>query len=234
MAPVSVLYIVATPIGNMEDISYRAVRVLGEVEVLACEDTRQTRKIYERYSIPSPQTILSYHEHNESRVGGRIIACLEKGSRVALCSNAGYPGISDPGYRIISRAREEGIEVQVIPGAGAVTTALLVSGLPTSSYIFKGFAPKKKGRRRSFLEEECDRPHTLIVFESPYRIGAFLRDALDVLGNRMAAVCIELTKKFERIHRAGLAELAEQFHEKQVKGEITVVIAGNNPKFLAG
>ncbi len=226
------LYLIATPIGNLEDITFRAVRVLGEVEALACEDTRFTRRIFERHQVPRPRIVFSYHEHNEDRAGQRILALLGQGRSVALCSDGGYPGISDPGYRIISACIERGFRVEVIPGASAVPTALVASGLATSSYTFKGFAPKKTGPRRRFLEMDRHLPHTLVVFESPYRLGKFLADALEVLGNRLAAVCIELTKKFEKVHRGYLEDLAAQFRDTEIKGEVTVVIAGNNPKFL--
>ena len=225
------LYVVATPIGNLEDITLRALRVLGEVEALACEDTRLTRRIFERHQVHSPKTIFSYHEHNEAQAGKRILGLLESGQSVALCSDGGYPGISDPGYRIISECYERGFRVEVIPGAGAVETALVASGLPTSSFTFRGFPPRKSGARRNFLAMERDLPHTLVLFESPYRVGKLLADALEALGNRLAAVCVELTKKFEEVHRGYLEDLAAKFRETTPKGEITVVIAGSNPKF---
>lgn len=223
-----ILFVIATPIGNMEDITHRAVRVLGELDALACEDTRITRRIFERYAIASPRTIFSYHEHNEESAGRRILGLLQEGLRVGLCSDAGQPGISDPGFRIIAAAYEQGHRVEVIPGPSAVTTALAVSGLPTSSFVFKGFPPRKPGPRRRFLELDRDVPHTLVMYESPYRIAQLLKEALEVLGNRPAAVCIELTKKFEQVRRAPLADLAAAFDGKNIKGEITLVIAGSN------
>ena len=226
-----ILFIVATPIGNLEDVSLRAIRVLGEVDVLACEDTRHTRRLLDRHGIISPKALLSYHEHNESRAGKRIMDLLRRGRSVAVCSDSGIPGISDPGYRLVSACRERGIRVEVLPGASAVATALVASGLPTSSYTFKGFAPRKPGPRKRFLETDRQLPHTLVFFESPYRLGKFLQDALDVLGNRVAAVCIELTKKFESVQRGYLEELVARFCDERVHGEVTVVIAGNHPKF---
>jgi 16S rRNA (cytidine1402-2'-O)-methyltransferase len=226
------LYVIATPIGNLEDLTLRAIRLLGEVDAVACEDTRRTRIIFERYKIPAPATILSYHEHNEERAGKRIVKLLEKDMCVALCSDSGYPGISDPGYRIISTCLACGYPVEVIPGAGAVSTALLASGLPTSSFTFKGYPPRKAGQVRRFLEMEQDMPHTLVFFESPKRIGKFLEIASEVFGNRVAAVCVEMTKRFERVHRGSLLELKEKLGAKSVKGEVTIVVAGNNPKFL--
>jgi len=225
------LYVIATPIGNLEDITLRALRVLGEVNALACEDTRMTRRIFERHAVKSPRTIFSYHEHNEPAAGQRILGLLENGQSVALTTDGGYPGISDPGYRIIAECRNRGFRVEVIPGASAVTMALVASGLPTSSFTFKGFPPRKPGPRKTFLAMEKDLPHSLVIFESPYRVGKLLQDALEVLGNRLAAVCIELTKKFEEVHRGYLDQLAERFKEKAPKGEITIVIAGSNPKF---
>lgn len=228
----AVLHIVATPIGNMEDITLRALRVLGETDVLACEDTRVTRKIFERHSLAWPGTAFSYHEHNEEKAGARILDCLAAGKRVALCSDGGMPGISDPGYRIIDAALDAGYTVEVLPGPCAVETALVASGLPTSSYTFKGFPPRKGGKLRTFLSDEKDAPHTLILYESPYRVGALLSAAQESLGNRKAAVCIELTKKFERVERGWLQDLAVAFDGVKIKGEVAVVIAGNHPKFI--
>jgi 16S rRNA (cytidine1402-2'-O)-methyltransferase len=226
------LYVIATPIGNLEDVSYRCLRTMKEADILACEDTRHTRRIIQRYDVEYRGSLIPYHEHNEKRAVAQLLNQLAEGKSIALVSNAGFPGISDPGYRIVSAARDEGIEVEVIPGPSAVTTALLSSGLPTSSFTFKGFPPKKGGQRKRFLKADKDAPHTLVFFESPFRIGSFLQDAHEVLGNRLGAVCIELTKKFERVHRDYLSVLAASFEGKKEKGEITVVIAGNNPKFL--
>jgi 16S rRNA (cytidine1402-2'-O)-methyltransferase len=231
---VAKLHIIATPIGNLEDITLRALRVLGGLGALACEDTRHTRILFEKHGIPSPRTILSYRERNEDQAGARILGLLREGLSVGLCSDAGYPGVSDAGYRIISRAIEEGFEVEVIPGAGAVEPALLSSGLPTSSFTFKGFPPKKPGPRRRFLEMDRDLPHTLVFYESPFRLHKLLADALAVYGDRRAAVCFELTKTFERVSRGTLSELVARLADGKVRGEITVVVAGNNPKFLAG
>jgi len=226
------LYVVATPIGNLEDVTVRALRVLGEVDALACEDTRRTPRILERHGVARPATVFSYHEHNEARAGERILGLLAEGRSVALCTNAGYPGVSDPGYRIVAAAWDAGHSVEVLPGAGAVEAALLASGLPTSSYTFKGFPPKKPGKRAQFLAAEADAPHTLVFFESPFRVGRFLDDAREALGDRMAAVCLELTKKFERVRRGYLSDLADEFRDKKVRGELAVVIAGNHPKFM--
>jgi 16S rRNA (cytidine1402-2'-O)-methyltransferase len=228
---VATLFVVATPIGNLEDLTLRAVRVLGEVDALACEDTRRTRRIFERHGVAKPRNMFSYHEHNEAAAGRRILGLLNTGQSVALCTNAGYPCISDPGYRIVTACIEAGHAVDVIPGASAVPVALVASGLPTSSYVFKGFPPRRSGGRRRFLAMEKELPHTLVLFESPHRVGALLADALEVLGNRAAAVCVELTKKFQEVHRGHLGDLAETFRAAKTKGEVTVIIAGNHPKF---
>ena len=230
--PMSTLYIVATPIGNLEDVTLRALRILGSVEILACEDTRRTARLLQRHEIARPRVVFPYHEHNEQRSAERIGEYLDKGLDVALCSNAGYPGISDPGYRAVALAIERGHRIEVIPGASAVPAALIASGLPTSGYTFRGFAPRKSGQRRTFLEERKDFSDTLVFYESPYRLGRFLADALAVYGDRRAAICVELTKHFERIHRGWLRDLLDEFGEKKMKGELVVVIAGNHPKFI--
>ena len=197
----------------------------------------KTRGIRARYSkghgVASPRTILSYREQNEAQAGARIIGFLKEGMSVGICSDAGYPGISDAGYRVISAVLDEGMEVEVIPGAGAIEPALLSSGLPTSSFTFKGFPPRKPGVRKRFLAMDKDLPHTLVYYESPFRVIKLLVDALEILGDRKAAVCIELTKQFEKTQRGLLSELVERYRDVKIRGEVTVVIAGNNPKFAA-
>ena len=229
----AILYIVSTPIGNLEDITHRALQVLGSVDALACEDTRQTRKIFSRYEIPFPKVFFSYHEHNEETAGEKILKLLEEGKSIALCTDAGTPGISDPGYRIITESIKHRYPLEIIPGPSAVTTALLASGLPSSSFTFKGFPPRKKGQRQKFFKTEKEMPHTLVFFESPNRLETFLADALEILGNRKAAVCIDLTKMYEEVHRGYLQELHQHIAGKKIKGEVTIVIAGNHPKFIA-
>jgi 16S rRNA (cytidine1402-2'-O)-methyltransferase len=225
------LYVVATPIGNLDDMSRRGVDALKAADVVACEDTRRTRVLLQHFHIPRPAEMVSYREGNEERTGQRILRALEEGRTVALCSDGGMPGISDPGYRLVKLAVEHDIELQVVPGASAVPVALVVSGLSTSSYTFKGFPPRKAGALKRFFEAERDLPHTLVLFESPFRVGKCLAAAYEVLGDRRAAVCIELTKKFERVSRGYLADLADEFADGKVKGEVTIVVAGNNPKF---
>ncbi len=226
-----VLYIIATPIGNLEDITLRAIRILGEIDVLACEDTRRTKNLLKKHDIPYPSKIISYREKNEKNSVPGIIKLLESGSVVGVTSDAGYPGISDAGYRLISSAIENGIRVEVIPGASAIPVALLSSGLPTDSYTFLGFSPKKKGARSRMLEDVRDLNQSLVIYESPYRTHVLLRDAMEVLGDRLACVAIEMTKMHERFHRGYLSDLGVEFDGKKIKGEVTVVIAGNNPKF---
>ena len=225
------LILVPTPIGNLQDMSLRALEVLGRADALACEDTRITRKLFQRHELPLPETVFSYHEHNEARAGERILGLLGEGRTVAVCSSAGMPALSDPGYRIVSAAQEAGFRVEVLPGPSAALTALVASGLPTSSFTFKGFPPRKAGKLRTFLLADAEQPHTLVFFESPQRLAKFLAAALETLGDRRAAVCLELTKKFERVETGYLSDLAKRYVPKPPRGEATVVIAGHHPKF---
>ncbi len=222
----STLWLVATPIGNLEDITLRALRILSEVDALACEDTRVTRRIFARHGGKAPPEIFSCHEHNERSASERIIRLLAAGKTVALCTDAGMPTISDPGFRLVAEVLEAGFSVGIAPGPSAVETALALSGLPTSSYLFKGFPPRKPGRLRAFLAAERDRPPTMVFFESPYRLGRFLAAALETLGDRRAAVCLEMTKKFERVERGLLSRLTASLAAQKIKGEATVVIEG--------
>lgn len=226
------LVVVATPIGNLGDLSPRAVEGLATADLIACEDTRRTRILLDHYGIKPRTRLLSYREQTEGPAGRRILRSLQEGNTVALCSDGGYPGISDPGYRIVNLAREHEIPVTVIPGASAVEVALVASGLPTSSFTFKGFPPRKASAMRRFFDEEQAHPHTLIIYESPARVAKTLTIAHEILGDRLAAVCLELTKKFESVTRDYLGDLCRQFADRRVKGEVTIVIAGNNPKFV--
>ena len=224
------LHVIATPIGNLGDLSPRAVAAFKAATLIACEDTRRTWQLLSHFEIPRPEMV-SYRQGNEERLTARIVAAVQAGQDVALCSDGGYPGISDPGYRLIRTCAQAGVPYEVIPGASAVNVALLMSGLSTSSFTFRGFPPRGPGALRNWFAEDADKEHTLVCFESPFRIGATLAAALDVLGDREAAVCIELTKLHERVARGYLSDLAASFKDAMVKGEVALVIAGNNPKF---
>ena len=223
------LYLVATPIGNLGDITLRALETLRSVDYVAAEDTRKTGRLLTHFEIRKP--LIAFHEHNEDRAGARILDLLRAGQSVALVTDAGTPGISDPGFTLVRRVLEaqaagDDVAVTMIPGAAALTMALVLSGLPSHSFTFRGFPPRKSGARQRFLAVDADSPHTLVFYESPFRIGAFLEDALAVYGDRPAAVARELTKLYETIARGTLAELAAQFATGKQKGEFVVVIGG--------
>ena len=216
-----VLFLIGTPIGNLEDISLRAIRVLGEVDVIAAEDTRRAKILLGRYDIKTP--VISYHEQGGR---GRTAALLERlrGADVALITEAGMPSISDPGYGIVAAAIEAGLPVDVLPGASAVSAALAVSGLPSHQFTFVGFPPRKAGERRRFLQSLSGEPRTLVVFEAPHRLRATLREAVGVFGPRRIAVCRELTKLHQEVFRGTIDEAAAHFAEP--RGEFTLVIEG--------
>ena len=217
------LYLVSTPIGNLGDITLRALETLRRVDYVASEDTRHTGQLLKHFEIKKPQ--ISFHEHNERRVIGRIIRLLEEGKSIAVVTSAGTPSISDPGFIALWEAVKAGLEVTAIPGPTAFVTALVLSGMPVYSFTFRGFPPHKPGGRRRFLELDKDSPHTLIYYESPYRLRKLLQEALEVFGNRHAAICKELTKMYERVRRGRLSELLDDLEEKP-KGEYVVIIAG--------
>ena len=223
------LHVVATPIGNLGDLSPRGLEALKGASLIACEDTRRTWQLLTHFGIPRPDMV-SYRQGNEERVTETVIAAVEAGREVALCSDGGYPGISDPGYRLIRTCALRGVKYDVIPGASAVNVALLMSGLSTSSFTFRGFPPRGPGALRNWFAEDADKEHTLICYESPFRIAATLQAALDALGDREAAVCIELTKLHERVSRGYLSDLVAEYRDAKVKGEVALVIAGCNPK----
>ena len=225
------LHVIATPIGNLSDLSPRAVEAFRQSAVIACEDTRRTWQLLTHFGIPRPPEMFSYRQGIEERVTERVLSALEAGKEVALCSDGGYPGISDPGYRLVRACAQRGVPYEVVPGASAVDVALLMSGLSTSSFTFRGFPPRGPGALRNWFREDADREHTLVCYESPFRIAATLEAALDALGDREAAVCIELTKLHERVARGYLSDLAREFRDAKVKGEVALVIAGCNPKF---
>ncbi len=224
------LHVVATPIGNLGDFTPRALDAFKNASLIACEDTRRTWQLLSHFGVPRPEMI-SYRQGNEERVTRTVIDAVKAGREVVLASDGGYPAISDPGYRLVRACAQENVPFDVLPGASAVNVALVMSGLPTSSFTFKGFPPRGPGALRNWFEEEKELPHTLIGYESPFRIGHTLQAAYEVLGDREAAVCIELTKLHERVARGYLSDLAAQFKDAKVKGEVAFVIAGANPKF---
>ena len=217
------LFIVATPIGNLEDITQRALRVLREVDLVACEDTRHTQKLLNHFGITT--RTISYHEHNERERAAKLCELLAQGKHVALVSDAGTPLISDPGFRIVNAAIERGIRVVPIPGAAAFVAALAASGLPTDQFLFAGFLPARTAARRARLGELRTISATLVFYEAPHRIATALKDAAAVLGNRQAVIARELTKLHEEIVRGTLRELAEQFTSRSIKGEIVLIIS---------
>lgn len=220
----TMLYLVATPIGNLGDITLRALATLRQVDIVASEDTRKTGRLLQHFAIKKRQ--IAFHEHNEAQAGAKIMALLAAGQSVAVVTNAGTPGISDPGYTLVRQAIAENIPVTMIPGASAVVMALVLSGLPAHSFTFRGFPPRKSGKRRRFLAVDAESPHTLIFYESPYRLAAFLEDALAVYGDRPAALANELTKLYESVQRGTLSELRDLFAEEEPRGEYVVVIEG--------
>ena len=217
------LYIVSTPIGNLEDITHRAVRVLGEVDLIACEDTRHTRKLLNHHGI-NTKTI-SYHEHNERERTWELLRLLNSGSDVAIVSDAGTPGISDPGFRVVQAAIEQGVQVVPLPGPTAFVSALIASGLPSDEFFFGGFLPARSGARRARLLKLRSSPGTLIFYDAPHRIAATLKDAYEILGERKAVIARELTKMHEEIARGRLSDLAARFSSAQsARGEIVLII----------
>lgn len=218
------LYIVSTPIGNLGDMTFRARAVLEQADIIACEDTRVTGKLLAYFDVKSPT--VPYHDHNEQRILPQLMERLAAGEIVALVSDAGTPLISDPGYRLVRQARDEGFLVSSIPGASAILAALASAGLPTDRFMFAGFLPNKTVARRKILSELMSIKATLVFYESPKRLKDSLKDIFDILGDREAAICRELTKLFEEIRRGNLSELAEYYQKAdKPKGEIVIVIS---------
>jgi len=218
------LYLVATPIGNLEDITLRAVRVLKEADLIACEDTRQTQKLLNHYAISTRTT--SYHEHNEMTRAPELVLELEQGARIALVTDAGMPGISDPGFRLISLAIRHHVPVVPIPGAAAFLAALVASGLPTDSFRFSGFLPAKRGQRRALLESIRDSPRTQVFYEAPHRVKEAVEDVAEVLGaERHVVLAREVTKLHEEFLRGRVGEILQTLNARgEIKGEITLLI----------
>lgn len=218
------LYVCATPIGNLEDITYRTLRVLNEVDLIAAEDTRHSIKLLNHFEISKPLT--SYHEHNKDSKGGYLISKLLDGENIALISDAGMPGISDPGEEVIKQAIENNIEIEVLPGATASITALVGSGLETAKFVFEGFLDRDKKRRREQLEEIKNERRTIIFYESPHRLKDTLKDMLKILGNRSISVNRELTKKYQEIIRNDIQGCIDIFTEREIKGEFVLIVEG--------
>ncbi len=221
------LYLVATPIGNLEDMTYRAVRILQEVDLIAAEDTRNTRKLLSHYDIHTPLT--SYHEHNKFTKGPELVKKLQEGLQIAAVSDAGLPGISDPGTHLAQLAIAENIKVSPIPGANAALSALICSGLDTVNFTFIGFLPKTTKKRLAVLHDLKTRKETLIFYETPYHLKNTLKELVNTFGEmRAAATCRELTKKFEEFNRGSLAQLNDYYHENEPRGEFVIIVAGND------
>ncbi|MEW6440302.1 MAG: 16S rRNA (cytidine(1402)-2'-O)-methyltransferase [bacterium] len=222
------LYLVATPIGNLEDITLRALRILKEADLIAAEDTRRTRKLLSHYGISRP--LVSCFEQNEEQRIPSIVQSLKEGKNVALVSDAGSPGVSDPGYRLVRALVAEGIPFTAVPGPSALIAALSLAGLPAHRFSFYGFLPRRGAERRRLLEEAASQPHALVFFESPHRIRQSVADLLRALGSRDAALCRELTKRFEEVCRGTLAEILQSVEAQVPKGELCLVVAGPEPQ----
>jgi 16S rRNA (cytidine1402-2'-O)-methyltransferase len=218
------IYLVATPIGNLGDITMRALETLRSVDLIASEDTRHTSILLQHYDIKKPQ--ISFHAYNETRVLPHLLQLHAAGKSIALVSDAGTPGISDPGFSLVRGAIAAGAELTMIPGPSALVTAVVLSGLPAHAFTYRGFPPRKRGPRRRFLEVDRETPHTLIFYESPYRLLATLEDALSIYGDRPAAVANDLTKRFEAVERGSVSELLARLRPTKLRGEYTLVIAG--------
>ncbi len=219
------LILCGTPIGNLEDITQRALRVLGEAEVIACEDTRRTRKLLTHYGI-KPGSLVVYSDATERRAGAKLVEFISSGRTVVLVSDAGMPGLSDPGYRLVRACVDRGLPVEVVPGATASVSALALSGLPPGRFVFEGFLPRKKGDRQRRVAELSAEERTIVIFESPHRLKDSLLDLLDGLGDRPAVVVREMTKVHEEVRRGLLSELVASAEEGWVRGEMVLVISG--------
>lgn len=219
------LYLVATPIGNLSDITHRALQVLRDVDLIACEDTRHTQKLLNHYGITTKT--ISYHEHNEQQRAAQLIDQLKQGSNIAVVSDAGTPSISDPGFRLVRAAIENKVPVVPVPGPSALISALIAAGLPTDEFFFAGFLPPRSNARRARLSELQSVPGTLIFYEAPHRLAAALKDAHEILGERDAVVARELTKVHEEIRRGRLSELSKHYEGEEPRGEIVVLIDRN-------
>lgn len=225
-----ILYLCATPIGNLEDITLRCIRILGEADLIAAEDTRQTIKLLKRYEIHKP--LISYHEHNKYEKGEELVELLKSGKNIALVSDAGMPAISDPGEELVKLCIENDIKIVPIPGPSASLTALIVSGLPTVRFCFEGFLPVNKKEKRERLKKLSAETRTMIIYEAPHRLLETLKDIREQLGERKISVSREITKKFEETVRASISDVIDIFSERTVKGEFVLVIEGIAEKEL--
>lgn len=218
------LYLVATPIGNLEDVTLRALKVLKEVDIIVAEDTRRTGLLLNHYGIKKP--MISYHDHNKLQRTPNIIKELETQKKVALLSDSGTPGISDPGFYLVREAVRKGLRVSSIPGPSALIAGLVMSGFPTDRFAFEGFLPRRRGRRKKRLKELISETRTMVFFEAPHRLVAFLKDCLEVFGDRQTALVREMTKKFEEVRRDTLSQLINYYEARAPKGEFVIVIEG--------
>ncbi|MBA3063472.1 MAG: 16S rRNA (cytidine(1402)-2'-O)-methyltransferase [Atribacteria sp.] len=223
-----ILYICGTPIGNLEDITIRALKILKEVKLIAAEDTRHTKKLLIHYQINTKVT--SYHEYNKFKKAPYLVEILKNGQDIALVSDAGMPGISDPGYVLINLALNNNIKIIPIPGVSALITALVVSGLPTDKFVFEGFLPRKIKERKRYFKSIENEERTIIFYEAPHRLKRALKDMLDVWGERKIVIARELTKKYEEIIRGNLSQVITEINTKEIKGEITLVVQGGIKK----
>jgi 16S rRNA (cytidine1402-2'-O)-methyltransferase len=219
------LVLCGTPIGNLDDLSPRAIKALESADIVACEDTRRTRKLLSHFGVRARELVV-YHEGNERQKARDLTARIARGQTVVLVSDAGMPGLSDPGYHLVTACTEAGIDVAVVPGPSAAITALALSGLPPARFVFEGFLPRKQGDRRRRLHELVDEPRTIVFYESPHRIEACMGDLLECLGDRPACLARELTKLHEEVRRGSLAELNQSVRAEPVRGEIVVVVGG--------
>ncbi|MCX7785490.1 MAG: 16S rRNA (cytidine(1402)-2'-O)-methyltransferase [candidate division WOR-3 bacterium] len=218
------LYIISTPIGNLQDITLRALDVLKKVDIIACEDTRHTGLLLKHYNIKNK--LISFYEYNKKSRTPEIINMIKQGASVGLVSDAGTPGISDPGFYLIRATIAENILVTAIPGPSALLTAIVISGLPSDRFVFEGFLPKREGRKRKKLMELKDEPRTMVFYDSPHRIMKSLTTIQEIFGDRKAVLAKELTKKFETVWRGNISEIINQISDKEIKGEIVLIIAG--------
>ncbi len=218
------LFVVSTPIGNLKDITFRAIETLKTISLIACEDTRHTKKLLSHYGINTPTT--SYFEYNKIQKGEYLLKLLKEGKDIALVSDSGTPGISDPGFNIIRLAIENNISVTIIPGPSAIIAGLILSGMPTDSFVFEGFLSQKPGKRRNELEALCREKRTIVIYESPHRLLKILKDVLDIMGDREIAICREITKVFEEAIRLKVSEAVEHFTKTEPRGEFIIVIKG--------